>query len=499
MIEKRKVRVFMKWIKKLGLTAVAACLLSVPVWAAGGDVTVSDSVGTVSGTAASYSAAVTNSGTGEAAPVLVLVWYEDGVLKDIQVSSQSLAPGASATLTASMSGAAVTDVTKITGFVWRDKISAVPVAVEEIERFGSNSTKIEGFRVAGLDASQIQVDAENKRIDLAIPLYQPDGSGVNDLTFDTTVVTESEKASVKIGETELDGAGVEKEAAVDYGAAKTVAVTAEEGTTEEYTLAVSRYLFEDFDENSVFSDEMLVGSGEKSGVWQSGTTNLAQGGAAQYFTTRWTGASGEYGESVSMGVLPITEAHKRDGSVMDPGESAAAGRAMRVSKTKGTGSDEGNSTLYFQVKGNQFRDAGEKVVIEYDLALDYTRVEKGTVGGMGGGVRYFGVDKYNLFDNTNVSTSKLTDVKNLAITQGGTLFTADGTSGKPNCPPDAWYHVKTVIEMPDRTAVTYINGKRLAAPFDVSELWTGEVLVSFQTAGFRGIDLWVDNIFVSYQ
>ena len=133
----------MKWIKKLGLTAIAACLLSVPVWAAGGDVTVSDSVGTVSGTAASYSAAVTNSGTGEAAPVLVLVWYEDGVLKDIQVSSQSLAPGASATLTASISGAAVTDVTKITGFVWRDKISAVPVAVEEIERFGSNSTKIE--------------------------------------------------------------------------------------------------------------------------------------------------------------------------------------------------------------------------------------------------------------------------------------------------------------------------------------------------------------------
>lgn len=499
MIEKRKVRVFMKWIKKLGLTAVAACLLSVPVWAAGGDVTVSDSVGTVSGTAASYSAAVTNSGTGEAAPVLVLVWYEDGVLKDIQVSSQSLAPGASATLTASMSGAAVTDVTKITGFVWRDKISAVPVAVEEIERFGSNSTKIEGFRVAGLDASQIQVDAENKRIDLAIPLYQPDGSGVNDLTFDTTVVTESEKASVKIGETELDGAGVEKEAAVDYGAAKTVAVTAEEGTTEEYTLAVSRYLFEDFDQNSVFSDEMLVGSGEKSGVWQSGTTNLAQGDAAQYFSTTWNGAGGEYGESVSIGVLPVTDAHKRDGSVMETGDSGAAGRAIRVSKTRAAGNDSGNSIPYFRINGSAFQEAAEEVVIEYDLALDYTRVEKGDAGCRGGGIRYFGKDKYNIYDNTNVSTNKLADVGNLTITQGGTLVTANGDAGKPNCPPDAWYHVKTVIEMPDRTAVTYINGKRLAAPFDVSELWTGEVLVSFQTSGFRSLDIWVDNIFVSYQ
>lgn len=490
----------MKWLKKLGLTLIAACLLCIPAWAETGDVVVSDPAGSVLDGVASYTATVSNNSTQEKNPVMILVWYENSVLQDMQVSSCSLAAEESTALSVSMSDVEVTDVTKITGFIWEDKVSAVPIAVEEIERFGNSSTRIESFQVAGVDDSRIQVDNENNRIELMIPLYQYDGSTVDTLIFDTTVVTESAKTSVKIGDVTLDGTGVEKKAAVDYGNGGSVIVTAEEGNSQEYTLVAGRYLYEDFDANSVFSDEMLIGSGEQSGVWQSGTTTLVQGDASQYFTTRWDGASGEYGECVSIGVLPVTEAHQRDGSVMSVGESGASGSAIRVSKTKGAGNDSGNSIPYFQVRGSAFREASEEVVIEYDLAMDYTRVTQGNAGCLGGGVRYFRNDtQYNLFDNSNISTSNLSNVGNLAITQGGTLFTANGDAGKPDCPPDAWYHVKTVISMPEMTAVTYINGMQLAAPFDVSGLWTSDLLVSFQSSGFRSLDIWIDNLYVSYK
>lgn len=490
-----------EWKKRVGAGMLMLGLLYFPVLARTGDITVSDEGGEICGSSAVYQAQVNNQTSDEAKPVMVLVWYEDGTLKEVKISAQTISAGESAEMSVCLSDVTVTDQTKITGYVLEDKLFAVPVSVSEIECLGNNSTAIEEFRVVGAGDARVQLDDENKTIEVMLPLYQKTEGGVSTVgNLQVAAVTaENEKSTVKIGDITLNGTGKEKTGEVSLEEASSVTVVAEDGTAAEYALSCVRYLCEDFEENSVFSDEMLIGDPSKTGAWKNEKNGLAQGDAAQYFSTTWIGNANEYSQSVSIGVLPISEAHSRDGATMETGASGAAGRAIRISKTRSTGSESGNALPLFWINGNAFRGAKSEIVLEYDIAMDYTRVTEGRVGCLGGGIRYFGTgtDQYNIFDNTNVTMNELSKVGNLAITQGGTLFTANGQNGKPDCPPDSWHHVKTVITMPEKLATSYIDGKQISAAFDATSIWNDNILISFQTSGLRSLDLWADNILIT--
>lgn len=487
--------------KRIGAGVLALGMLYCPVSAKTGDVTVSDIIGEVSGGSAVYRAQVKNQTADEAKPIMVLVRYENGELVDVKISAQTISAGESADMSVSMSDVTVTDSTKITGYVLEDKLFAVPISVSEIERLGNNSTKLEDFRVVGVDGAKVQLDDENKVIEVTLPLYQKTADAVSAVESIqiASVTAENEKSTVKIGDETLSGEGNEKTGEVNFGDASSVSVIAEDGTTAEYSLSLVRSIQENFDENSVFSGDMLVGNPSKTGSWENEGNGIVQGDAARYFTLTWSGNSNDYVKDISIGVLPIEEAHSRDGAAMEKGNSGADGNAIRISKTRSTGNAEGNALPIFGIKGNVFGNAKDEIVLEYDVAMDYTRVTEGPIGCLGGGIRYFGwgSDKYTIFDNTNVKLGELSKIGNLAISQGGTLFTANGQNGKPNCPPDSWYHVKTVIKMPDKLMTTYIDGKQIGTAFDAASIWSNSMLISFQTSGFRSMDVWVDNILIT--
>ncbi len=488
-----------KQIKKLGAAVLISSLMSVPCAAKSGDLTVSEVRGEILEGTASYSAKLTNHTDAAASPAMVLVWYENGMLKDIKTYTETVSAGGDVNMNTQISNVTVTDDTKITGFILENKKFSIPISYDEIERLGNNSVKIEDFQINGLDAAEINMDGERKKIDVLVPLYNKSGDTTEEVGTQQTVsvTVENAKSTVAIDGVALDGNDSEKTktGTVDFADAKTLTVTAEDGTACDYALSLGRFIKEDFDNGSAFSDEMLIGSSEKSETWKSGTKNLAQGEAARYFSTVCTGNANEYAESISVGVLPISEAHKRDRiSAMDTGSTNASGKAIRISKTRGQGNDATNATPYFQIN-NAYKGAQEYVTVEYDTAFDYGRVTEGMVGTRGGGIRYFGSDKYAIYDNSNKNTNELEQIWNLQLVENTATAWANGENGKPNCPPDSWYHVKTVLDVKNKTATTYIDGKQLGtAEFDVSEYWKGNILISFQTSGFRSVDIWVDNI-----
>lgn len=488
-----------KQIKRLGAAVLISSLMSVPCAAKSGDLTVSETRGEILEGTASYSAKLTNNTAEAVSPAMVLVWYENGVLKNIKAHTVTVPAGGNVNMNTQIPGVTVTDDTKVTGFILENKKFSIPISYDEIERLGNNSVNIEDFKINGLDTAEISIDSENKKIDVLVPLYNKSGDTTEEVGTqqNVSVTVENAKSTVAIDGAALVGNDSEKTktGTVDFTDAKTLTVTAEDGTVCDYALSCGRFIKEDFDNDSAFSSEMLVGSPEKSETWQSGTKNLAQGEAARYFSTVCTGNANEYAESISIGVLPITEAHKRDRtSVMDTGSTDASGKAIRISKTRGQGNDATNATPYFQIN-NAYKGAKEYVALEYDAAFDYGRVTEGMVGTRGGGIRYFGSDKYAIYDNSNKNTNELEQIWNLQLVENAATVWANGANGRPNCPPDSWYHVKTVLDVKNKTATTYIDGKQLGtAEFDVSEYWKGNILISFQTSGFRSADLWVDNI-----
>lgn len=345
--------------------------------------------------------------------------------------------------------------------------------------------KLDSMTVAGGKAS---IDQTNNLITVDLPLWDTTGEAIDAASVAATL-TSSE--TIIVGNAAVTSG---EETILDLSTAKKVTVG-----SRTYDMTINRTIYDDFDTNTVFTGNMLTASTATQGAWTSNGDNsdLVKGAAKDYIKAVWNGSADENATAISVGTLPITSALKRDKlSPIDVGTTGAKGNAVRVSKTNA----DGKQSAFLVVENSSLKKANSQLVVEYDMAFDYSQVTSGNIGAIGGGIRYFINDEsYSFYDNTNVALSDINNVGKLAIKLNNTtLYTANGDNGKPNCPPDSWYHIRTVIDTKTKKAISYVDGKQLGGSFDFSSYWTGDRLIAWQTSGFRSIAVWVDNLSISY-
>ncbi len=424
------------------------------------------------------SASVTGTGTGT--PTLVLAAFDkDGKLLDAKTNTSGLSVGS----------VDVTDGTeKIRLFVWNGFSDLTPVTSEEYSL--KKGGILQNFSVSG---GEVQISGSN--IDVTVPVWDANGDALN--TYTVKAKTLENTGNITVGGTTFS-ADTETDIALKSGS-----VTVREGEkTENYRLNLNYRIYDDFDDNSVFNDITLTGSTTESGKWTSSSTEtelISSSAAKDYITYGWDGSANTYSNGISIGVKPYTDALKIDKTnPLDKGNSGVSDNALRISKTRSrTGSDSDGTSPWLRISNSAFRENSSQVVVEYDMAFDYAHVTQGNIGSLGGGIRYFTKEDYSLYDETNVTN--VTTSPYLKIIESGTKKSYDGVYNSPALPLDCWYHVKTVLDASTKKATTYVNGNKLGeGNADVSAYWTGDNLISFQTSGLRSIDIWVDNLSVTW-
>ena len=501
----------MNWMKKLGIAAAATCLLAMPAWAAE-DLAVTDVTGTVENGSVSYSATVTNNTAEDANPIMVLVWYENGIMKGASYAKADTAIGVNgaATLTAKLTGVTVTDATRITGFIWQtgtigsDGLYTIPVSMEEIEKLGSGNTKISSIALAGVDADAVSVDAENKVITVEFPLFDTDGNSVTvpEGALDATVNMEDAKASVKLDGTAFTGTTADnaKTGSVNLATSKEFTVTAEDGTVDTYQVAVARSLKLDFEDGG-----LVTGYSHGTDGTQTLTGNFAvKGNAAEYIS----GLIGTFKDNsatlcasgLSIGTQPVADALQSDGETLidNSDYTAADGKAILVKKNtfmtpSGKLESVNTGNVWLKISALPGQASATEYVMEFDMAVDYN-CEKDATKNLR---TEFGHSGVNISGPSFRLGAAGVAFKTTAATKLNVGLSSGTVYGATTKDGSQWRHFKIDAAKVNGTPTYtfYIDGELITT--QTNDSWLTDV--NFQTSAQRATGLWFDNISISYK
>lgn len=354
------------------------------------------------------------------------------------------------------------------------------------------------------------IDSANDMITVNIPLWNADGEAV-DASAVSVVLNGS-------GETAVGETVVPKDTATVLDLTQAKQVTVGSGEAQKtYDMVINRTIFDDFDQHTVFSGE-LVGSSEEKNAWAGDGKMITGAKANSVLQMNLTNGAVEYQPYVSAAVTGIASARGLDQQqiAVSP-SSGAAGNALRLRKSKSkSGTNTGNPIL--SIKSDDFKEAQNTITISYDLAFDYNNVIEGNRGLLGAGARYNSQNAAAVTDNAQNTAAMPTKAC-------PRIYFGEGNDAGPystftDCPPNAWMHVEIVIDVPKREMKTTatllntttqtemtktVNSGVLDGGMGINNekeykraTWNDQLNYTFATSAQRGADLWVDNLSIAY-
>ena len=473
----------MNWIKKIGISVAAICLFFIPAYAE--DLNVTDISGYIENGTAVYSAKIFNEGTVTANPVMVLAVYQNNVLQEWKICKTSgIAAGENASLSVSVDEITVDDATKIIGFIWENTKYRIPIDVTEIERMGSNDTGISGFLLTGIDSDFIDIDNENKLIQVKLPLYDREGAEIDITSIETAVTVNNQNAAVKIDDTALSGEDLKKFGTVDYSSASEIIVTAEDGTEMSYELELYRIISENFESGLISG--YSVGDSNNPGKL-IGDFSIAGESTQKYikYNVQDYGGGTQFLDGVSIGVLDINDAKLiNQGGVIPVGESGASGKALQLRKDTHDNSNTSTGITRFRIENIPDLADADEIVVEYDVAYDFN-------------VQGIAVNPYVAGLDIGIDTTRICGPNSNNNPNGVILVFNQSTTYDLN----KWHHIKAVLtknSSGNADMVTYIDGTDTGIYSEEDGvIWP--TYFQFAVSNRRCIGLWIDNISISYK
>ena len=413
---------------------------------------------------------------------LVLAAYDaGGRLVDTAVSTEGAAVGP-----VTMTG----EIETIRLLAWNDLEQMVPASGQVYiltDTDPDNPGALQEFIVNGVPAVM-----EGSAITASVPVWNAQGDANTAWTVST--VTKEGTGTVTVGTVSMQ-AGEEKALALEPCS---VTVT-ENGKTAVYQLNLRYTIKEDFDNNSVFdSSYLMTGSETVQNAWAQGNIvkgNLARNTFKISITNTKTDTMAAQQPNLRAGVKSISEATKTDGiTPMDTVGTSAAGKALMIGKTTSIDNNTDCGQPVFSVENlDLFQHTDIPIIVEYDLAVDYSKAESGIIGLNGGGIRYNAKEQYNLFDayaDVNMPTEDQATLK-LRTNDGKANINTD-TGAKIN----RWHHIRQVFDKKTNTATTYVDGTAYMPDYDLTNAggYQDALKLNFSTSSRRAADIWIDNL-----
>ena len=426
---------------------------------------------------------------------LVLAAYDDnGALVDMALNTAGTTVG---TLTMSE------EIANIRLLTWNDINQMVPVSGEEYlltDVDPDNPGALQEFLINGVPAAM-----EGDTITATVPAWDADGNAVS--TYTVQGVTSDGTGSITIGDVAMQ-AGEEKAVALE----PTSVTVTENGQSATYYLNLQYSITEDFDTQSVFDNSyQMTGSATVQNAWEQESIvkgNLA--GETFKFTVQNsnTETMGTYQPNLSIGVNPVSMATGTDGNTpLDTADTAAGGHALRISKTTSVDNDTDSGRPIFVIENaDLFRDAETPLVVEYDLAVDYSKATAGVIGLNGAGIRYGGYanERYSIYDNTALLPDADGNVVRPDATQTTLKLRTHDGSGIVNTDTgatlDRWHHIRQVFDRQANTATTYVDGVPYCESYDLSNAggYQEALNLCFSPSARRAADIWIDNLQITW-
>lgn len=493
----------MNRMKKIGITAALACMLSASAYASG--ITVADEYGAVKNDGTSeYSAVITNDSQDTVKPYIMIVRYEDDILVSAACSSTELNVGESKTVSQTLSGGIVDDNTKISGFIWDSKNYSIPIAIKEIEKKGSKDLTIKNLQLGGKEA---EVDNINRSITAYVPLYDAGGMMLND-AVPAAAVLGSRGGKISFSGYELSGEAESKEGSISLSAKPVVTLTSEEGETAEYSLKLYRTFEDDFDDGTLFTGAtagVLSAGGDlswkaaeaESGLIGADGENMFSGigdFSASIKTTKnqmWKyGTDQEKADEVAGGI-DVGLAPVSDGTFNNNSNSYESGNALRLSKRvalRNNGANGDTPAPFFDIN---IGGGSDLLTYEFDMGIDYShcKTESGStknycVGSLSAGIRIMSGNDSAGTDLVGTQATASSDTR-------ASDYLCDKKTGATL---DKWHHIKLVFTA--GTGEIYIDD--METPYRIAEVSKQPTGLRMFTSTMRACEIYIDNLKIVY-
>ncbi len=286
---------------KKSIAMLLALLLAFPVIMPGiipahasDDITITNVSHSVSAGNANYNVTLQSASDG-AAPAVAIVHYEDDVLTAFDVEKCVLSSGVATPVNVSIP-VSVTDSTRVAGFVLDSMSSAIPLRIDEIERFGSTVNTLSEAQIDGLASGDVVVDSSAQTVSVYLPFYDSDGNAVDFSAAQMTVTLDHAKAQASLVDAgiQFTGDGAVKTAVVDLGYTDTLRITSEEGSVRDYELKIYKSFTEDFETASTIMQQNLTKYEGKGNTASKLLVATSQTNAAVGFGSGSGGGNGFY-------------------------------------------------------------------------------------------------------------------------------------------------------------------------------------------------------------